>query len=155
VLQPGLTALIDVLSRAQAQRHDVDPSIPPIRVDVTGTGRQVTTGAGLGVPVTMHPRDLPAADVVVVPALGTMTAEDTLSALAAPGNRAIIGALGGLDPAAVTIAAACTGVFTLAQSGLLDRRRPRRPGGSAARSEPGTRPRSSTPTRWWPPTPAW
>jgi transcriptional regulator GlxA family with amidase domain len=119
----GLTALIDVLSTAQAQRPAVDPSIPPIRVDVTGTGRRITTGAGLAVPVTMHPRELSAVDVVVVPALGTMTAEDTLSALTAPASRAIIQVLGGLDPAVTTVAAACTGVFTLAESGLLDRRR--------------------------------
>jgi transcriptional regulator GlxA family with amidase domain len=119
----ALTALIDVLSTAEVQRPGVDPSIPPIRVDVTGTGRKVTTGAGLTVPVTMHLRDLRAVDVVVVPALGTMTAEDTLSALAAPGSRAIIRALGDLDPGATTVAAACTGVFILAESGLLDRRR--------------------------------
>ena len=56
----GLTALIDVLSTAEAQRSDVDPSIPPIRVDVTGTSRTVTTGAGLTVPVTMHLRELQA-----------------------------------------------------------------------------------------------
>jgi transcriptional regulator GlxA family with amidase domain len=119
----GLTALIDVLSTAQAQRHDVDPSIPPIRVDVVGTGRKVTTGAGLTVPVTMHLRDLPTVDVVVVPALGTMTAEDTLSALAASGSRTMIRAVGDLDPGETTVAAACTGVFTLGESGLLDRRR--------------------------------
>jgi transcriptional regulator GlxA family with amidase domain len=101
----------------------VDPSIPPIRLDVAGAGRTITTGAGLTVPVTMHPRELPAADVVVVPALGTMTAEDTLGALAARPSRAIIQVLGGLDPGATTVAAACTGVFTLAESGLLDRRR--------------------------------
>src|SRR5258708_23341480 len=112
----GLTALTDALPPARAQRPGVDPPIPPIRVDVTGTGRKVTTGAGLTVPVTMHLRDLPAVDVVVVPALGTMTAEDTLSALAAPGSRAIIRALGGLDPGVPTVAAARTGVFTLAES---------------------------------------
>ena len=61
----GLTALIDVLSTAQAQRPAVDPAIPPIRIDVTGIGRKVTTGAGLTVPVTMHLRELPAVDVVV------------------------------------------------------------------------------------------
>jgi transcriptional regulator GlxA family with amidase domain len=119
----GLTALIDVLSTAEAQRPGVDPSIPPVRVDVTGAGRKVTTGAGLTVPVTMHLRDLPAVDVVVVPALGTMTAEDTLSALEARATQAIIRVLGGLDPGVTTIAAACTGVFALAESGLLDRRR--------------------------------
>ena len=41
----GLTALIDVLSTAEGQRPHVDPSIPPIRVDVIGTGRKVTTAA--------------------------------------------------------------------------------------------------------------
>ena len=116
----GLTALIDVLSTAEAQRPGVDPSIPPIRVDVTGTGRKITTGAGLTVPVTMHIRELQAVDVVVVPALGTMTAEDTLSALTARAIRAIIRVLGDLDPDVTTVAAACTGVFTLAESGLLD-----------------------------------
>ena len=119
----GLTALIDVLSTAEAQRPDVDPSIPPIRVDVTGTGRKITTGAGLTVPVTMHLRELQAVDVVVVPALGTMTAEDTLSALTARATRAVIGVLADLDPDVTTIAAACTGVFTLAETGLLDLRR--------------------------------
>lgn len=119
----GLTALIDILATAEAHRPDVDPSIPPIHVDVTGTGGKVTTGAGLTVPVTMHLRELQAVDVVVVPALGTMTAEDTLSALAARATRVVIGVLGDLDPDVTTIAAACTGVFTLAESGLLDRRR--------------------------------
>jgi transcriptional regulator GlxA family with amidase domain len=119
----GLTALIDILSTAEAQRRDVDPSIPPIRVDVTGTGRQVITGAGLTAPVTMHPRELPAVDVVVVPALGTMTAHDTLGALATRGSRAIIRVLVDLDPGVITVAAACTGVFTLAEAGLLDRHR--------------------------------
>jgi len=119
----GLTALIDVLSTAEAHRPGVDPSIPPIRIDVTGTGRKVTTGAGLTVPVTMHLRELPAVDVVVLPALGTMTAEATLSALAARATRTIIRAVGELDPRTTTVAAACTGVFTLAESGLLDRHR--------------------------------
>ena len=116
----GLTALIDVLSTAEALRPDVDASIPPIRVDVTGTGRKVTTGAGLTIPVTMHLRDLQAVDIVVVPALGTMTAQDTLSALAERASRAIIRALDDLDPGGTTVAAACTGVFTLAEAGLLD-----------------------------------
>jgi len=61
----GLTALIDVLSTAQAQHPGVDTSILPVRVDATGTGRVVTTGAGLSVPVTMHMRDLPTVEVVV------------------------------------------------------------------------------------------
>jgi hypothetical protein len=40
----ALTALIGVLSTAQAQRPGAGPSIAPIRVDVTGTRRTVTSG---------------------------------------------------------------------------------------------------------------
>jgi hypothetical protein len=58
----------------------------------------------------MHLRELPAVDVVVVPALGTMTAEGTFSALAAPGTRAIIRVLAALDLGVTTVASACTGV---------------------------------------------
>jgi hypothetical protein len=98
------TGRIGVLSTAQAQRPGAGPSIPPIRVDVTGTGRTVTTGAGRTVPVTTHPRGLPALDVVVAPALATMTAADTLSALAARADRAIIRAVG-TSPARTTTSA--------------------------------------------------
>jgi hypothetical protein len=100
----GLTAVIGVLSTAQAERPGAGPSILAIRVDVTGTGRTVTTGAGLTVPVTTHLSDLPAVDVVVAPALETMTAEDALSAPAARATRAVISAVG-TSPAGTTTSA--------------------------------------------------
>src|SRR5258707_1105195 len=99
------------------------PRGPRAGPPTTRRGGRRPRGGGLPVPVAMPLGELPAAEVVVVPARGTMTAEDTLSALAARGSRAIIRVLGGLDPGVTTVAAACTGVFTLAESGLLDRRR--------------------------------
>ena len=87
-------------SADRAHRHPRDgacraprapaPLIGPVHVDVIGTGRTVTTGAGLTLPVTTHPRERSAAAVVVAPAPGTMTAADALSALAARATRAII-----------------------------------------------------------------
>jgi hypothetical protein len=53
--------------------------------------------------VTMHPRELPGVDVVVVPALGTMTAEDTLGALAARASRVPAAAGGAADSAALRV----------------------------------------------------
>jgi hypothetical protein len=49
-------------------------------------------------------RELPAVKVVVVPALGTMTAADTLRALAARATRAVIRAVG-TSPARITTSA--------------------------------------------------
>jgi hypothetical protein len=54
--------------------------------------------------VTTRPRERSAVEVVVVPALETMTAADTLSALAAPATRAVIRAVG-TSPARTTTGA--------------------------------------------------
>ena len=40
----ALTALIGVLSTAGPSAPAAGPSIPPVRADVAGTGRKVTTG---------------------------------------------------------------------------------------------------------------
>ena len=60
-------------------------------------------GRAFPVPVTMHPPGLPAVEVVVVPAPGTTTAQDTHSALAAR-RRAVIRAAG-TAPARTTTSA--------------------------------------------------
>jgi len=52
----------------------------------------------------MHPRELAAVEIVVVPARGTMTAQDTLRALAARPARAVIRAVG-TSPARTTTSA--------------------------------------------------
>lgn len=119
----GVAALLDILHTAEAHRSTVDPAIPDIGVHVLGTGPQVTMSAGLGLPVDRSLSDIDQFDVVVVPALGTMTGDDTLSALGGAEARRLIATLAGLDRAGHTFAAACTGVFPVAEAGLLQDRR--------------------------------
>src|SRR3546814_6178682 len=62
-------------------------------------------------------------DVVVVPALGTLTAAATNDALQSRDARSVIESLRRLDDATTQIAAACTGVFTVAETGRMHHRR--------------------------------
>jgi transcriptional regulator GlxA family with amidase domain len=80
---------------------------------------EVRTSLGMQVPVH-DVSDLPAPDWVVVPALNRTTAEELVPAL---GRNDVVDALGALRSwrsGGARIAAACTGTFVLAESGLLD-----------------------------------
>src|SRR3546814_20624359 len=62
-------------------------------------------------------------DVVVVPALGTLTAAATNDALQSRDARSVIESLRRLDDAPTQIAAPCTGVLPLAGPGRMHHRR--------------------------------
>jgi transcriptional regulator GlxA family with amidase domain len=70
---------------------------------------------------TLH--ELDDLDVVIVPALDTFTGPATLAALDDQKTRRTVLALRSLQLDRSLIAAACTGVFALAETGLLDERR--------------------------------
>jgi transcriptional regulator GlxA family with amidase domain len=74
------------------------------------------------VPASRTLQELDDVDVVVVPAFGTMTGADTEAVLTSRSGRALVGALAGLELDRTRIAAACTGVFALAEAGVLDGR---------------------------------
>ncbi len=115
----GVVSMLDLLRTADALRPEVNPSIPPIAVEVVGARRRVRTSGGVIVPATAGLADLGGFDLAVVGALGTLSAEDTLAALGSREVRSLVGALGGLEPGRA-LAAACTGSFALAEAGLLD-----------------------------------
>jgi len=119
----GVTALLDVLGTADALRTDVDPSIPAIETVVAGPKRTARLGSGLSIATQRTLTELDDVDVVVVPAMGTMTGPATEAALDSRTGRSVVRALRSLDPDRVRFAAACTGVFPLAASGLADGRR--------------------------------
>jgi transcriptional regulator GlxA family with amidase domain len=118
----SVSSILDIVAVAEAVRVQLDPSIPKFHFDVVGPRRRIGTTAGMTITATRTLRELNDLDVVVVPALGTITGPDTEAALDTPAGRATIRALRELDPERVRLAAACTGVFPLAETGLLEGR---------------------------------
>ncbi|MFI2422368.1 DJ-1/PfpI family protein, partial [Rhodococcus qingshengii] len=119
----AVASIIDIVRVADGARGDVDPRIDPIELAILGPKRRVTTTASMTLSVD-HPLSESAEfDVVVVPALGTLTAAATNDALQSRDARSVIASLGRLDDATTRIAAACTGVFAVAETGRMHHRR--------------------------------
>src|SRR3974377_771948 len=84
---------------------------------------RVTASNGMTITASHSLRELGDFDVVVVPALGKLTGPETEASLESRSGRSIVRAIGSLDPDRTHLAAACTGVFALAETGLLENRR--------------------------------
>ncbi|HEY1688492.1 MAG TPA: helix-turn-helix domain-containing protein [Solirubrobacteraceae bacterium] len=120
----GLATLIDVLRAAEQLRATVDPAIDPIAVTTVGSGQRIATGAGLSLtPDWQIGEDglLAQLDVFVVPGLGTATPAALREMLASPPVRRLRHWLAAAD-GGPHLAAACTGTFVLAETGVLDAR---------------------------------
>lgn len=119
----GVASIIDIIRVADAVRGHVDPTIPPIEVLLAGPGPEVALSTEMTLQSNCGLAELTTCDVVIVPALGTLTGAATRERLAGHGAQAIRQALDRIDPATTRLAAACTGVFALAEVGHLDGRR--------------------------------
>lgn len=119
----AVASVIDILRVADAVRGDVDPRIAPIRLEIAGSKRRVITTTSMTLAVEQPLSELADFDVVIVPALGTLTAADTAQALEQRAAKAVVEALGQLDGSTTRITAACTGVFAVAEAGRLHERR--------------------------------
>jgi len=116
----GLAALLDILNTAEALRPVVDPAIAPLEITVAGFRKRVTTSAGLTVATDCVPGELSGVDVVAIPAVGTKGEDDVQALLDSRDVRRMVTVVGPLRDEGCTLAAACTAVFPLAQSGVLD-----------------------------------
>jgi transcriptional regulator GlxA family with amidase domain len=119
VFDLGLSALLDTLSTAADLAAMGNTTRPGFTVKIVGLRKRVMTQQGLAVPAAPVPgRWVP--EVVIVPALGCKVPETLRPAL----NRADVVEAGRLlrawNRAGAMTAAACTGTFVLAASGLLD-----------------------------------
>lgn len=119
VFDTGLTTVLDSLTMANSLASATGMATAGFDITVVGMRPQVRTALGMQIPV----RDMsgaPAPDWVVLPALNRMTAETLVPAL---GRDDVIDALAALrvwHSGGASVAAACTGTFVLAESGLLD-----------------------------------
>ena len=121
-LGSAVASIVDIVTTAEALRSGIDPSIPAIELSVAGPRRRITASNGMTITASRTLRELDDLDVVAVAALGTITGPDTEAALEGRAGRAVVAALRTVDPQRSRLAAACTGVFALAETGLLDGR---------------------------------
>jgi len=119
VFDTGLTSVLDALTTANKLAHATGMTTPGFDITVVGMRPQVRTALGLQVPVR-DIADAPRPDWVVVPALGAITAEELVPALGQEDVFDALGALRTLQNDGAHIAAACTGTFVLAESGMLN-----------------------------------
>jgi transcriptional regulator GlxA family with amidase domain len=118
----AVSSIVDILTTAELVRAEVDPSIPPLSVEIAAPRRRVTSTGGMTITASRTLRELDEFELVVVPALGTMSGSDTVASIESRAGRAVVKALRTIDPRRSRVAAACTGVFPLAETGLLDGR---------------------------------
>ncbi|MCH6163167.1 GlxA family transcriptional regulator [Streptomyces marispadix] len=122
----GLTSVLDVLRAANSAREQVDRDIPAIRAQTVAADRApVPTAGRLLVPVDLEMDDDATAglDTLVIPALAAKSPAGIVDALMRDEVRALRAMLREWSLAGRELAAACTGTFVLAESGLLDNRR--------------------------------
>ena len=101
----AVASVIDIVRVADGARGDVDPHIDPIELAIVGPKRRVTTTTSMTLSVDHPLSESGDFDVVVVPALGTLTAAATNDALQSRGARSVIESLRRLDDATTQIAA--------------------------------------------------
>lgn len=115
----GLTTVLDALAMANTLAQWTGIAAPGFDVTLMGVRPQVRTALGLQVPV----REValaPVPDWVIVPALADIVPEQLLPTLARDDVVDAFDILRRWHAAGARLAAACTGTFVLAESGLLD-----------------------------------
>lgn len=116
----GLAAILEVLGTADSLRVELDRPMPPWTVQTIGLGESVLSGAGHTVPTTPV-RDLVGRpDQIVVPALNVKAAEALIDTVSAPESEPVLDLIRTARQQGTAVAAACTGTFFLAESGVLD-----------------------------------
>jgi transcriptional regulator GlxA family with amidase domain len=114
--------MLDIWTTAEAVRTQIDASIRPLEVIVAGPRRRVAGTGGVTVATTNTLRELDGLELVVVPAVGTLTRPDLEAALCSGDGRAVVRAVAAVDTTRSRVAGACTGVFAVAEAGVLDGR---------------------------------
>ncbi|WP_033279667.1 GlxA family transcriptional regulator [Streptomyces sp. NRRL F-525] len=119
VFDSGLSAILDVLSNANALGGQIHESSPTWNVTLVGPTPQVRTGAGLL--VAPEPLDVAdTADLLVVPALGESDPSALLDHVGGDVSLPVRDLIARTRVRGTPIASACAGTFLLAEAGVLD-----------------------------------
>jgi transcriptional regulator GlxA family with amidase domain len=116
----GLAAVLEAFGTANSLRDELESAPEPWHLRVVSTGDQVCSAYGHLVPTTPV-ADLPDGfDLMIVPALRVLDADALIEAVSAPANRSVLELMSQAHESGAHLAAACTGTFYLAESGVLD-----------------------------------
>lgn len=116
----GLAAILEVLGTADSLRAELDRPMPPWTIRTIGLGREILSGAGHSVPTTPVEALERRPDLLVVPALNVKAADTLIDTISARKTRPALDLIRTARQEGTGIAAACTGTFFLAESGVLD-----------------------------------
>lgn len=116
----GLSALLDTLAIAN-ELAPLASKPAPFEIQVVSVRKRVHTHHGMRIP-SVRFEDAPRAKLVLVPALGEKSPDLLASALQRRDVREAAAALVEASAQGATTAAACTGTYVLASTGLLDGR---------------------------------
>ncbi|MFI2074019.1 MULTISPECIES: GlxA family transcriptional regulator [Streptomyces] len=119
VFDSGLCAVLDVLRTANELRGELPQPPPPWRVSCVGEGGPVRTAAGHLVEA-VAPGAAGGPDAVVVPGVGHTRAEPLAAWVDSAERRPALDAVRQAHAEGVPLAAACTGTYLLAESGVLE-----------------------------------
>ncbi|MFI6408245.1 GlxA family transcriptional regulator [Streptomyces sp. NPDC050548] len=119
VFDSGLSAVLDVLSNANALGGQLHESSPTWDVTLVGPGPRARTRAGLL--VAPEPLELAdTADLLVLPALGESDPSALIDHVGGEVSRPVRDLIVRTRARGTTIASACAGTFLLAEAGVLD-----------------------------------
>ncbi|KAF1020078.1 MAG: HTH-type transcriptional regulator CdhR [Pseudomonas sp.] len=119
VFDTGLTAVLDSLNMANQLAGLAGVDEAGFDIHVVGMRPMVRTALGMQVPVGSVPEGI-TPDWVLLPALNYTTAEALVPVLGRDDVVDALAALRAWNAGGARVAAACTGTFLLAESGLLD-----------------------------------
>lgn len=116
----GLAAVREVLNMANALRSELDCPPPPWNVRAVGLGASARCASGTHIPTTPFVALPDTVDVVVVPAVNLPQANSLIEMISSAGSRKALELIADGHRKGMSLAAACTGTFVLAESGVLD-----------------------------------
>ncbi|MFI1539576.1 GlxA family transcriptional regulator [Streptomyces anandii] len=119
VFDSGLSSVLDVLRTANELRQEIPEPPPPWQVQCVSPHGPVRTAAGHLVD-TVTPEAAAQPDVLVVPGVWHKRTEPLTAWVASSEQRPVREMVQDARAARVPLAAACTGTFLLAESGVLD-----------------------------------
>ncbi|MFD5425467.1 GlxA family transcriptional regulator [Streptomyces sp. NPDC127084] len=123
IFDSGLCAILDVFGAANTLIGQRETGPVPFIVTTVGVGPQVRTGNGLVLATEPVARLTRRPDLLLLPAIGLRSPDRIVEAVRSDDNAWVPALARQVHTTGTELAAACTGTFFLAESGVLDDRR--------------------------------